>query len=233
MTLFSFHLINTSFFQSLKWNIFSLNSKNIEGLIHAETMISMNLGTPVFSFSRYNFKEVAIFMQWKEEISLEKFLEQHPIGKKINEGWHIRLGYVRQWGKVKAFEIPEIPTHSLMEESPCVGFTIARMKFSQVPRFIHWGKPAEVLVRDHPATRISLAAFRFPHTIATFSIWNSLKEMTDMAHGHSNVPYPKRHSDAMKERNRKDFHFEFTTLRFKPLSERGNWKLKSKFIPEN
>jgi hypothetical protein len=41
---------------------------------------------------------------------------------------------------------------------------------------------------------------------------------------------PKRHSNAMKERERKDFHFEFTTLRFKPIAEFGNWKGQSNFI---
>jgi hypothetical protein len=55
--------------------------------------------------------------------------------------------------------------------------------------------------------------------------------MTDMVHGHSKMPKPKRHINAMKERDRKDFHFEFTTLRFKPLSEHGSWKNNNKFIP--
>ncbi len=45
------------------------------------------------------------------------------------------------------------------------------------------------------------------------------------------VPKPKRHSNAMKERERKDFHFEFTTLRFKPISEFGTWKGQKNFIP--
>lgn len=56
--------------------------------------------------------------------------------------------------------------------------------------------------------------------------------MTDMVHGHSKMPQPKRHIHAMMERNRKDFHFEFTTLRFKPLAEYGEWKHKSEYIPK-
>ena len=52
-----------------------------------------------------------------------------------------------------------------------------------------------------------------------------------MVHGHSSVEKPKRHTAAMKERERKNFHFEFTTLRFKPLAEFGEWKGKSNFIP--
>lgn len=86
------------------------------------------------------------------------------------------------------------------------------------------------MVRDHPGTNLSLASVNLPNTVSTFSIWKSLKEMTDMVHGHSNVQKPKRHSNAMKERNRKNFYFEFTTLRFKPLSEHGSWKGKSDYI---
>ena len=52
-----------------------------------------------------------------------------------------------------------------------------------------------------------------------------------MVQGHSAVPQPKRHIDAMQERNRKDFHFEFTTLRFKALSEHGTWEGRSNYIP--
>ena len=53
--------------------------------------------------------------------------------------------------------------------------------------------------------------------------------MTDMVRGHSPVEKPKRHSDAMKERERKNFHFEFTTLRFKPIAEYGSWKGKMNY----
>ena len=52
-----------------------------------------------------------------------------------------------------------------------------------------------------------------------------------MVFGHSKMTQPKRHINAMKERNRKDFHFEFTTLRFKPLAEYGAWKNKHDYIP--
>ena len=56
--------------------------------------------------------------------------------------------------------------------------------------------------------------------------------MTDMVHGHSQVPHPKRHVNAMRERERKDFHFEFTTLRFKPISEFGEWNGRMNIIPK-
>ena len=72
---------------------------------------------------------------------------------------------------------------------------------------------------------------RFPRTVSTFSVWQNQDEMKDMVRGRSDVPGPARHADAMVERKRKDFHFEFTTLRFNPLSEHGEWEGGDTFIP--
>lgn len=123
-------------------------------------------------------------------------------------------------------------TESSHDNDFIVAITIARMKYKEIFRFLRWGRPVEKLVRDHPGTTFSLASIRYPNVISTFSIWKTQKEMTDMVKGHSKVPQPERHFDAMKERDRKDFHFEFTTLRFKPISEVGTWKGKANYIPK-
>ena len=193
----------------------------------------MTLGSPIFSKSRVLIGQVAVFIQWENESALENYLEKDHFGKILAKGWHVRLSFIREWGKFSGFKIPENKNHLDKVNSPVVAVTIARMKPLAVPRFIHWGRPVEKLVRDHPGTTFSLAAVKFPNTVSTFSIWKSEKEMTEMVRGHSKVKEPKRHSAAMKERERKDFHFEFTTLRFKPLSEFGKWKGQSIFIPEN
>lgn len=45
--------------------------------------------------------------------------------------------------------------------------------------------------------------------------------MRDMVMGKSDVVDSQRHIQAMKERNRRDFYKEFTTLRFRLISEEG------------
>jgi len=142
---------------------------------------------------------------------------------------------MREWGKISGYKIPEQKAKLENEESPVVAVTIARMKPFAIPRFLRWGRPVEKLVRDHSGTLLSLASIRFPNTVSTFSIWKTPKQMTNMVHGHSDMPKPKRHSNAMKERQRKNFHFEFTTLRFKPVSEFGFWNGQEGFIsnPKN
>lgn len=215
MSVFSYHLVKTSYISDLRAILFSSRTKNTPGLIHAECMTVMTLGSPVFSASRMLIRQVAVFAQWENEIAIDNFLKNTSIGKILAQGWHTRLTFMRQWGKISEFKIPNETFEFETLEEPVVAVTIARMKLPEVPRFIHWGRPVEKLVRDHPGTTLSLASIRLPRTVSTFSVWKSLKEMTDMVQGHSHVPRPERHLDAMKERDRKDFHFEFTTLRFK------------------
>lgn len=231
MSVFTYHLIKLSFFESIKTIISPLKSKNIEGLIYAETMSTMILGSPIYSKSRFLSKEIVVFAQWEDDNALDKFLEDNSFGKKLNKSWYLKLEFVRQWGNISGFQIPKNIDQDNIEINPAVAVTLARMKFTQIPRFIRWGRPVEKMVRDHSGTTLSLASVRYPNLISTFSIWKTQKEMTDMVHGHSKMPQPKRHFNAMKERNRKDFHFEFTTLRFKVLAEFGEWKGKSNFTP--
>lgn len=232
MSVFTYHLVRTSITTSLKAFCKPPNSNDVSGLIHAECMMSMKLGSPVFSSSRMLIKELAVFAQWEDEASIDKFLKTDKLGKLLSKGWHTRLQYLRQWGHIDKFNIPNNTIEIDAQNEPVVAVTIARMKLFQVPRFIRWGRPVEELVRDHPGTAFSMASIRYPRTVSTFSIWNSQQEMVDMVHGHSSIPRPERHAKAMKERERKDFHFQFTTLRFKPIAEFGEWKGRTNIIPK-
>lgn len=192
-------------------------------MVHAEWMSCMTLGAPLYSLHRILFNRLAVFVQWENEKDLEKFLQEHPTGKLLNKGWHTKLELVRQWGNLSSFDFPTEKKQYDFSNSTVVAVTLAKMKLWEVPRFIQWGRPVEKLVRDHPGKKLALASIRFPNTVSTFTIWHNQKEMTDMVFGHSNIPEPKRHIDAMNEREKKDFHFEFTTLRFKSISEFGSW----------
>lgn len=224
MSLFTYHLVKLSFFQALNYLIFQKRSSSKDGMIYCETMSAMVLGSSLFSKSRIASREIVFFAQWENNEALENFLRNDSFGKILEKGWYAKLKFVRQWGKISGFQIPKSTEEQTYERSCVVSVTIAKMRYKEIPRFLRWGRPVEKLVRDHPGTTLSLASIRYPNTISTFSIWKTQKEMTDMVRGHSNVPKPKRHIDAMGERDRKDFHFEFTTLRFLPISEHGTWK---------
>lgn len=230
-SVFTYHLMKVSLFSALKNVLFPWNRTKISGLIHAETMTAMQLGSSIFTPSRLISRTIVVFAQWENENSFLNYLQSSSFGNQLSKSWYVKLKFIRQWGSISHFNIPKVSTENNNENRPVVAVTLARMKYTEIGRFLHWGRPVEKLVRDHSGITLSLASIRYPNLISTFSIWNSQLEMTSMVHGHSKMENPKRHSDAMKERDRKDFHFEFTTLRFLPISEHGIWKGKSNYVP--
>ena len=228
--LFTYHLIKLPFFAALKHMLSPIKATNIQGLLHAETMSAMQLGSSVFAPTRLFSSTIVVFAQWKDEDVLQTFLQTHKFGRLLATGWYVKLKFVRQNGAISRFKIPNIDEIKLAENQPVVAVTLARMRYTEIPRFLRWGIPVEKQVRDHAGTTLSLASISYPNLISTFSIWKTSKEMTDMVFGHSKMPQPKRHIHAMNERDKRDFHFEFTALRFLPLAEYGTWNGKSNYL---
>ncbi len=191
----------------------------------------MTLGRPVFLPVRYRPYQIAVFARWENEAAIDAFLNTSKLGGELATGWHVRIEFLRRWGHIS--ELDGLPTvaQEYDELQPVVAVTLARLKLSQAARFIRWGKPVENQVRDDPATTMAIAATRPMGTLSTFSIWKNQKAMTDMVNGRSNGPGATRHVNAMHERNRKDFHHEFTTLRFRPISEHGIWQDNDSYLP--
>ena len=205
--------------------------KRTPGLRHAECMVVMSLGSPILSPARMQLRHLAIFASWESEHALEDFLKDTQLGRTLSQGWHVRMEFLRRWGRVSEFD--DLPARVGADDpnAPVVAVTLARLKLPEAPRFIHWGKPVETLVRDHPGTTLALAAMRPPNTISTFSVWRTQREMIDMVRGHDAFAGATRHADAMVERERRDFHYEFTTLRFRARSEHGVWNGRSNIVP--
>ena len=231
MSLFTVHLVKTSLASAIKAMWFPPQPNEVKGLIHGECMQGMTLGSPIFSTQRILLRQLVFFAQWKDESAINAFLQHHTLGRILSRGWHMRMVYLRQWGYIDGFQIPATNDEMDDPKAPVVAFTLARMKLLQVPRFIYWGRPVEKQVRDDPAATLALAATRLPRTVATLSIWKSQLDMIKMVRGKSSVDHPSRHINAMKERERKDFHTQFTTLRFKPISEHGEWQGRTFMVP--
>ena len=136
--------------------------RDVPGMQHAECLATMRLGAPVVSPDRLQVHRLAVFARWEAEADLDRFLERHPLGRRLAGGWHVRLEFLRRWGRVRELvDLPEIAGRADPAE-PVVAVTLARMRLPEVPRFVHWRKPVERLVRDHPASTLALAAFRPP-----------------------------------------------------------------------
>jgi len=227
MMIFTFGIAKSSVSRTLATLVSPPTKESVPGLVHAECMASMRLGSAIFSPERMQLRTLTMFAAWENEQAIEDFLSKTSLGRVFTTGWHLRMSFLRRWGSVSEFaDLPEVAEVG-DPVAPVAAYTLARLKIPEVPRFLRWGRPVEELVRDHPETTLALASIRFPRSISTFSIWNSQQAMTDMVQGHGNVDRPERHAAAMRERDRRDFHREFTTLRFRPLSEHGAWEGRS------
>jgi len=205
--------------------------RDVRGLQHAECMFPMRLGASIASPGRWEIGRLAMFAAWEDETAVDAFLDGSDLGRALAAGWHVRLRFLRRWGRVTELGDLPLATDDTDPDAPVVAVTLARLRLPQVPRFVRWGKPVERLVRDHPGTTLALAAARPLRTISTFTVWRSAREMTDMVHGRSSVPRPDRHAAAMVERDRRDFHREFTTLRFACTAEHGAWDGRTSIVP--
>ena len=195
-------------------------------------MAVMTLGAPILSPTRLQLRNLAVFASWDNEAALDAFMANTKLGNTLAQGWHVRLEFLRRWGRISEFDdLPADGNNDTELDQPIVAVTLARLKLPQVTRFIRWGRPVERLVRDHAGTTLALAAIRPPRTFSTFTVWRSKREMLEMVHGKGTSPGADRHSKAMIERDRKDFHHEFTTLRFRATSEHGEWLGQSNIVP--
>jgi hypothetical protein len=223
--IFSFHLVRIPFWKVPYFVFTRLHQKRIPGLRHSEGFFTMNLGESIVSPPRYNLKTFALFAWWSDEKSLEEFLQQ-PAYRIFNEGWHVRMKLYRVWGEISELKTATLEEPITQADVPVVAVTLARLNLFQTHRFIAWGKPVESQVRNHHGTLLALASFRPLNTFSTFSIWKNESEMINMVRG-SKPQDGDSHKLAMQERNRKDFHHEFTTMRFIPFKEMGVWNGKS------
>lgn len=203
----------------------------VPGLTHIEHLSRMRLGAPAISLERLQLRRLAVFAQWDTEQALDHYLASNPLGQHLADGWHVRLEFVRRWGAVTGLHRLPLNASTMEPDEPVVAVTLAHLKLPQLRRFFQWGRPVEQMVRDSPGTTLALAAVRPPRTFSTFTVWNSVQQMRDMVEGHGRGQASERHVTAMAEREREDFHSEFTTLRFRPLSEHGEWEGRSRIVP--
>lgn len=231
MSVFTFHLARAPLGTAFRALCRPPTGRHVRGLRHAECLARMTLGAPILSPARMQLRQLAMFGAWESQAAIDDFLAGTALGRVLAGGWHVRMELLRRWGHVSELDGLVEAGGAHDPAAPVVAVTLARMRLTQVPRFIRWGKPVEELVRDHPGQTLALAAMRLPRTVSTFSVWTSQREMLDMVRGRSAVPRPERHATAMAERQRQDFHLEFTTLRFRAIAEHGSWEGRTRIVP--
>lgn len=221
--VFSYHLIPAPLLGSLARLISSRRLNHVPGLRHSEFLLPMKMGHPVTSPGRYRWGALAFFGFWDCEDDLDAFLDAPPYRVLEDPAWCMRMRFYRRWGSFGGLE-DAIPATELGDpDGPVAAVTLARLRLTQTLRFARYGKPVEEQVRDHPGLRQGAVAFRPLSTFSTFSHWESEAAMLNMVGGEHAKSGRGQHQSAMVERARKPFHYEFTTMRFVPISTHGQW----------
>jgi hypothetical protein len=103
------------------------------GLRHAECLALMRLGSPAVSLERMQLRRLAMFAEWDDESTLERFLADEDLGRRLADGWHVRLQYLRRYGEVAALAGLPAQVGSWDPEEPIVAVTLARLKAPCTP----------------------------------------------------------------------------------------------------
>lgn len=231
MELFSYHLIEAPVHTVAARVLSSSALKAVPGLRHAECLLPMRMGHSVSRPGRYLWGQMVFFGFWEDEAALDRFLEEPPYEVFERPGWHVRMRFYRRWGTYTGLDEATAYEELKNPEGPVVGVTFARLKVLEVFRFARWGKPVEEQVRDHPGVTRATVAFQPLNKFSTFSMWKTEKDMLGMVRGRRKDVDGAEHRDAMKERARRPFHYEFTTMRFVPISEHGQWPGTTRLLP--
>lgn len=104
----SFHLVEVGPAIAARAMVRPPTGAKAPGLVHAECLAGMRLGAPVVSPDRLQLTRLVVFAEWADEGALDRFLDAHPVGRQLADGWHVRLDLVRRWGSVDPFaHLPE------------------------------------------------------------------------------------------------------------------------------
>ena len=139
------------------------------------------------------------------------------MAERLAGGWNVRLEPVRMFGSWPG--VPDDIARSRTDDvdGGKVVITLGRLRLPQAPRFLRTSAKAEGALAGASGLTWATGLAK-PPFVATCSVWQSTKALSDYAFGHGDPA----HADAIKEQARKQFHHESAFIRFRPLSSRGS-----------
>lgn len=99
--IFTFGLATTSVSRTLATLHRPPTRATVPGLIHAECLTLMRLGSATFSPHRMQLRQLTMFAAWENEQAIDDFLSKTELGHAIASGWHLRMSFLRRWGSVR------------------------------------------------------------------------------------------------------------------------------------
>ena len=187
---------------------------NVPGLLTAEVALLV----PLAMSGPPPIRRAGLIAFWDDdEAAIDRFFENHAIGRRFSGGFHARLRPLRAFGQWLGLPADIPDSRAVPHEGPVVVLTLGRLRISQGVRFLRTSRAAERSAVEHDGMVWGTAAAR-PPFVATISLWQSGQAAAAYAYGHQNPA----HRDAIAEQQRKDFHRASAFIRFAPLHVEGS-----------
>ncbi len=162
---------------------------------------------------------------WENETMALAFLESHPLFAELNrrsrEQWTVFMRTAvahGSWDGINPFEGKE----KVDEEDPICVLTRATIKTKKLWQFWRFVPRVSRAVGDQAGRHFSVGVGELPlMQQATFSVWNSSREMKAYAY------QDKYHKEVIRRTRALGWYKEELFARFTPYAERGTWEGRS------
>lgn len=218
VVIVSVHLVDVGLPAALRLQRERPRPSEVPGLRYAEMTIAAPLSSRLLPAPNPAGR-VGLIAAWEDDQALDGFLEEHPLARRLDAGWRVRLRPMRIWGAWSP--VPNLLDREqpMEADEPAAVLTIGRLRLSQTLRFLRASAAAEELALREQAMVASTGLARLPNLVATFSLWRSVAAMRRYTSGTSEPG----HSAAVEAHKARPFHHESAFIRFRPYDAHGSW----------
>jgi hypothetical protein len=159
---------------------------------------------------------VGLIAFWDDDAGLDRFLDSHPVAKKLAGGWRLRLAPLRVHGSWPG--VPDgLPRARKVDcDGPAAVLTLGRVRLGRVVSFLRTSAKAEGAVVEAPGL-IWATGLAKPPFVATCSLWQSSDALSAYAYGSDTTAHP----GAIAADRAKPFHHRSAFIRFRPYDSEG------------
>jgi hypothetical protein len=189
---------------------------DVPGLTYAETVVTAPIAGKLLPAP--DFGRIGLIASWEDDAALERFREEHRLGRRLASGWEVRLQPLRvsgAWPRMPG--LPERPM-PLDDEEPVVVLTLGRPRLSRLLPFLRSAAAAEADAVAEPALLAATGLAHPPRLVSTLTVWRSAEAMKDYSYRRAGA-----HQGAVRADRERPYHHESAFIRFRPLSSRGSW----------